>query len=260
MWTVLALALLAPVGWALLGAQPIRAWEPWADQHLPGWLSTPVEVSTQAIVVAVMVGMVLGLGRARVATRHLSTLAHEVGHGLTAALFGARIDRITLSPDGSGMAHFTFPFRRPVLRFAVAFAGYAAPGVFGVASMQVALAGRGTVWLVYMTGLLVTMLVLVVRSWWGALLAVGLGMVGWGLLTFGSGWLATVVVAALAGSLFGGGVVDALGQWQLARSSMATDAASMAAQTRLPVRFWAGVQMAFAVVLAGVGIALPFLG
>ena len=164
MWTVLALVLLAPVGWALLGAEPIRAWEPWAEQNLPGWLTAPVVVSTQAVVVALMVGVLLGLGRARVATTHLSTLAHEVGHGLTAALFGARIDRIILARDGSGMAHFSFPFGRPVLLFAVSFAGYVTPGVFGVASMQVALAGRGTVWLVYMMVLLVTMLVLVVGS------------------------------------------------------------------------------------------------
>lgn len=260
MWTALALVLLAPVGWALLGAEPIRVWQPWAEQNLPGSLTAPVVVPTQTIVVALVVGVVLGLGRARTATTHLSTLAHEVGHVLTAALFGARIDRIILAPDGSGTAHFSFPFRRPVLLFTVSFVGYLTPGVFGVASMQVALAGRATVWLVYTMVLLVTMLVLVVRSWWGALLAVGLGLVGWGLLAFGSGWLATVVVVGLAGSLLGGGVVDALGQWRLARGSKATDAASMAAQTRLPVRFWAGVQMAFAVALAGVGSALPFLG
>lgn len=255
-----ALVILAPIVWALLGAEPIPAVDPWLSEHLPGWLTTPVSVSTPALLVAMGVGVVLGVGRGRAATTHLSTLAHEFGHGLIAALFGGRIDRITLARDGSGVAHFGFPVRRPVRRFLVSFAGYLTPGVFGVVCVQVALAGLGSLWLAYLVVLLGVMLVFTVRSWWGALVAVLLGAAGWALLALGSGWLAVVVVAGLAGAMVGGGVVDAIGQWRLTRSAVATDASGMAAQTGLPARLFAGMQLACAIALAAATLALPGVG
>ena len=256
MWTVLALVLLAPIGWALLGAEPIEALAQLAPEVVHGWLLAPEVVPTRTLIVALVVGSLLGLGGARFATTHLSTLAHELGHGLTAALLGGRIDRITLARDGSGMAHYLFPTRWRLRRLAVSFAGYLAPGVFGVASVRVALAGYGPAWLSYLVVLLATMLVLTLRSWWAVLLALLLGAGAWVLLVLGSGWLATVVVAGLAGALLAGGVVDAAEQWRLARVRAATDAASMAAQTGLPARFFAGLHVGCAVALAGVGFAL----
>ncbi len=260
MWTVLALGLLSPIVWALMGADPIPALEPWMDQHVPGWLTSPVGATTGTLILAMGVGMVLGVGRGRAATTHLSTLAHEFGHGLIAALLGGRIHRITVSRDGSGLAHIAFPGRGSVRRFLVSFAGYLAPGVFGVASVQVALAGLGTAWLAYLAVLLGIMLVLTVRSWWGVLMALLLGAAGWALLALGSGWLAVVVVAGLAGAMLGGGVLDATAQWRLTRTAVTTDAGAMATQTGLPARFFAGLQLACAVALAGVGFALPFAG
>jgi hypothetical protein len=132
--------------------------------------------------------------------------------------------------------------------------------VFGVASVQVALAGLGTAWLAYLAVLLGIMLVLTVRSWWGVLMALLLGAAGWALLALGSGWLAVVVVAGLAGAMLGGGVLDATTQWRLTRTAVTTDAGAMATQTGLPARFFAGLQLACAVALAGVGFALPFAG
>lgn len=260
MWTVPGLVILAPIVWALLGAEPIPAADPWINEHVPGWLTTPVSVSTTALLVAMGGGVVLGVGRGRAATRHLSTLAHEFGHGLTAALFGGRIDRITLARDGTGMAHFGFPARRPVRRFLVSFAGYLTPGVFGVAGVQVALVGLGSLWLAYVVVLLGVMLVFTMRSWWGALVVVLLGAAGWALLAWGSGWLAVVVVAGLAGAMAGGGVVDAIGQWRMTRSAVATDASRMAAQTGLPARLFAGLQLACAIALAAATFALPGAG
>ena len=260
MWTVLALLLLTPILWALLGAESLGFPDASVSQHLPGWLTTPELVSTTTLLVALGVGVVVGVGRGRAATTHLSTLAHEFGHGLVAALLGGRIDRITLARDGSGMAHFAFPGRRPVRRFLVSFTGYLAPGVLGVACVQVALSGFGSAWLAYLVVLLGVMLVVTVRSWWGAFIALFLGAAGWALLALGSGWLAVVVVAGLGGALLGGGVVDATGQWRVTRTAVATDAASMATQTGLPARFFAGLQLVCATALAGLGLALPFLG
>lgn len=272
MWMVLAVVLLAPVVWALLGAPAIPWLGPWAGEQLPTWVATPVHVSTTTIGVAILLGALLSVGRARAATTHLSTLAHEFGHGLTAALLGGRIDRITLDRDGSGRAHFAFPGRRPVRRFLVSFAGYASPGVFGLACARAVVAGYGSAWLAYIVALLGVMLMLTVRSWWGALLAVLLGASGWGLLALTAGGqaealaggpiggLVAILVAVLAGVLLGGGVLDAMAQWRQSRVAVATDAASMAAQTGLPARLFAGVHVACAFALAGAGIAGPFLG
>jgi hypothetical protein len=259
MWTVVALLLLTPIVWALLGAESLGVLDASTSQHLPGWLITPELVSTTTLMVALGAGVVVGVGRGRVAATHLSTLAHEFGHGLVAALLGGRINRITLARDGSGMAHFAFPGRRPVRRFLVSFTGYLAPGVFGLACVRVALAGLGAAWLAYLVLLLGVMLVITVRSWWGAFVALLLGAAGWALLALGTGWLAVVVVAGLAGAMLGGGVVDAAGQWRLTRAAVTTDAASMATQTGLPARFFAGLQLVCAIALAGVGLALPWV-
>lgn len=263
MWTVLAVVLLAPVVWALLGTPPIQWLGPWVGEHAPAWLATPAPASLTVVVVTMAVGVLLGVGRAAAVTTHLSTLAHEFGHGLTAALLGGRIDRITLDRDGSGTARFAFPGRRPVRRFLVSFAGYVSPGVFGVASALVALAGYAAAWLAYVVVLLGVMLVLTVRSWWGAVVAVLLGATGWGLLALVAGGessvLATVLVALLSGVLLSGGVRDAVGQWRQSRAMLTTDAASMAAQTGLPTRLFAGLHVACAVTLAGAGFAGPFL-
>jgi hypothetical protein len=215
---------------------------------------------TTTLMVAIGAGVLLGVGRGRATTTHLSTLAHEFGHALIAALLGGRIDRITLARDGSGVAHFAFPDARPVRRFLVSFAGYLAPGVFGVACAQVAVAGLGSAWLAYLMVLLGVMLVLTVRSWWGALVAVLLGAAGWAVLALGSGWLAVLVVAGLAGAMVGGGVLDASGQWRLTRSAVATDASSMSAQTGLPARLFAGIQLVCAIALAAAAVALPVVG
>jgi hypothetical protein len=104
------------------------------------------------------------------------------------------------------------------------------------------------------------MLVLTVRSWWGALVAVLIGAAGWAVLALGSGWVAVLVVVGLAGAMVSGGVVDASRQWRLARSAVATDAASMSVQTRLPAWLFAGVQLACAIALAAATLALPAVG
>jgi hypothetical protein len=122
------------------------------------------------------------------------------------------------------------------------------------------MAGHGPGWLAYLVVLLGTMLVLTLRSWWAVLLTILLGAGAWALLALGSAWLATLVVSGLGGALLGGGVIDASEQWRLVRVRGATDAASMAIQTGLPVRFFAGLHVVCAVALAGVGFALPFLG
>ena len=58
----------------------------------------------------------------------LSTLAHELGHGIAAAVFGGRFESLVINVDGSGMARFAGAFGR-VATAAIAAAGLMGPAV-----------------------------------------------------------------------------------------------------------------------------------
>jgi hypothetical protein len=257
-WFVLALIVMAPLVWGLAGSPMVPAVADLGGAEL-GRLLVPSAVGQGLLVVGLLVGLVLGGGRARVATTHLSTVAHEFGHGLTAALLGGRIDRIGLHRDGSGVAHTSLPGGRPVRGFAVSAAGYVAPGILALASIRVAAAGLGGAWLAYLVGVLAVMVLLAVRSWWGLLLTVGLAAVGWTVLALAPAEAVGVVVAVLAGALAGGGVVDAISQWRGRRGGQDSDARNMARQTGLPVGLFAGMHVLAAGVLAAATSAVLLL-
>lgn len=255
MWSLLALVVLVPIVWALAGAPAAPALISWADDVLPAPVSAG-SATTGALMTALLVGALLGMGRAKVATTHLSTVSHEFGHGLAAAALGGRIDRLRMHRDGSGLAQATLPGRRPVSRFVVSAVGYLAPGVLALASVRATLAGAAALWMAYLVAVLTLMLVLAIRSWWGALLAVVLGGLGWALVALAPGAAVVLAVAGLAGVLAGGGLVDTVVQWR-GRFSGPSDAAGMARQTGLPVGLFAGLHVLAALALAVVTVALP---
>jgi hypothetical protein len=256
-WFVLAVVLVAPIVWGLAGAPLPPAIADLSDL-IPGVLAQSA-VDERTLLAGLLVGTVLGVGRARTATTHLSTVAHEFGHGLTAALLGGRIERIGLHRDGSGVAHTRLPAGRPVRGFMVSAAGYVAPGLLGLASIRVAYEGLAAAWLAYLVAVTVVMLALTVRSWWGVALSIGLAAAGWAVLWLAPGAVAGVVVAALAGALAGGGVVDAISQWRGRRRVRVSDARHMSAQTGLPTGLFAGGHVVVAVGLAVATLAVPLV-
>ncbi|MGA7689770.1 MAG: M50 family metallopeptidase [Jiangellales bacterium] len=256
MWLLLSLLVLAPVGWALIGAPAAPHVSAWVDATMP-MLASPDAVSTPALLAALIAGIVLGAGRARVATTHVSTVVHEFGHGLAAAALGGRVSRLKMRRDGSGAAHTRLPGTSPVRRFVVAASGYPAPGIVALASVQAVLAGVAALWLAFLVAVLAVMLVLAIRSWWGALLAVALGGVGGAVVALAPATAVVLTVAGLAGLLAGGGVVDAVAQWRARRGGPASDAASMAEQTGLQAGLFAGLHLLLATALAAATLALP---
>ena len=180
-----------------------------------------------------------------------------MGHALTGALLGGTIDRIRMHPDGSGTAHFEYSAPGRGRRLAVSFSGYVAPGLVGVASVQAALAGYGTSWTAYVVALVGIMLLLTLRTWWAALVALVFGATGWALIGWGTNWAVTIAVAGMAGSLLGSGIRSSLVQWRHCRWNADCDAGHMAAYTGWPVRVFAGTHVIAAVGLAVIGIALP---
>ena len=243
MWFLLSLVLLAPVGWVLAGA--------------PGLDGVPAPaVGTGPLVAALLVGVVFGVGRARPASTHLSTVAHEFGHGLAAALLGGRVTRIRLAFDGSGAAYTAFPTQARLRQLIVAGAGYVTPGLLAVASVQAVVAGVAAAWVAYLVLVVAVMLVLVVRSWWGLLVAVLLAAAGVGLVLLATGVVTALVVSALAGALAGGGLVDAIAQWRGRGRLPRSDARSMARLSRLPVGLFAGLHVLLASALGVATVAL----
>ncbi len=256
MWFVVAVLLLTPVVWALAGAPAVPGLDAWVTQQVPD-LAAAATVPAGALVGAALVGTLLGAGRARVTTVHVSTLAHELGHGLTAALLGGRIDRIRTHRDGSGVTHTAMPAHRPVRQLVVSAAGYLTPGVLALASMRAAAAGVAALWVAYLVAVIAVMLVLAIRSWWGLLVSLGLGGAGWALVALAPDLVVVSLVAGLAGLLAGGGTVDAWQQWRTRGTRSNSDAHTMAVRTRLPVGLFAGTHLAMAVGLAGATLTAP---
>jgi Peptidase M50B-like len=248
---LLAWAVLVPLGWAVAGA-PALPDPGWPTDSLDGvwsYAGARVPVASAWLIGAGLLGAVAAVGRSRAAT-HVSTVAHEFGHSLVAALFGARVTGIRLHLDGSGTAHYRMSGSRPLMRGLVALAGYLAPGILAIACARAAAAGAGPVWLAFLSLVVAVMLPLAIRSWWGVALALGLVGAGVAVLGFAPPAAATVVVAALAGVLAGGGVLDARSQWRSRRARNGSDAASLAEQSGLPVGLFAGLHVTAAAGLA----------
>lgn len=105
------------------------------------------------------------------------TWTHEMGHGLTAMLLGGTFHKLTLAPDGSGLAFFSGI--GPMRHVAVASMGYLGASIFG--GILLALRGeKKPQWL-----LLAIAASLVVSLFWVR------GLFGW------------VLVPVLAGLFFG---------------------------------------------------------
>lgn len=260
MWFAIAWLTLLPLAWALAGAPPIAGHDPLIWAVLPGQLGEQAAAGWLALLAAAMVGVLLALGPTSRIAVHCGTVVHEVGHALTAAALGGVVRRITMSADGSGMATTGLPGRAWVRGSLVTMAGYLAPGIVGLASLQMALAGLGLAWLGFLAVLALVMLVLSMRSWWAALVALASATAAWLVVRHGSGELATLVAAALGGLLLARGVADAANQYRLTRRGAArTDATSLARETGLPAGFYAAVHQVAAVAMAlgGVWLLLP---
>ena len=127
----------------------------------------------------------------------LSTVVHELGHGLTALMLGGDLHRLVIWSDGSGQAEYSGAFGR------LGFAATAAGGLLGppIGALAMFLASRGARAARYaLTALLLLLLValvLWVRNVFGVAFVASLcGLLG--LLLWKGGRLAQLVTAFLA--------------------------------------------------------------
>ena len=172
----------------------------------------------------------------------LSTLAHELGHGLTALLVGGSFDGFVLWSDASGMAQYSGAFGRTA-RAAVSAGGLLGPAVFAALLF---LAGRNGYWsrclLIALGAGLLLAEVLVVRNLFGWIFvgAVAVTLLAIGFKASGAAVQFTAVFLAtqLSLSVFSRGDYLFTSTARTAQGSAPSDVAQISEALIAPYWFW----------------------
>jgi hypothetical protein len=187
----------------------------------------------------------------------LSTLVHELGHGLTAVLLGGDLHRLAIWSDGSGQAEYSGAFGR--LSFAATAAGGLLGPPIGALAMFLASrsprAARGAL-LAFLLLLVVTLL-LWVRNLFGLAFVASLcGLLG--LLLWKGGRLAQLVTAFLAMqltlSVFSRSDYLFTSHAETAAGTAPSDTAQIAEALFLPFWFWGGLIAALSLAILVLGL------
>ncbi|MGA4669539.1 M50 family metallopeptidase [Propionibacteriaceae bacterium Y1923] len=187
--------------------------------------------------------------------RMLATIVHEAGHAVAATLTGRRLTGIKLHSDTSGL---TVSKGRPTGPGMVAtlLAGYLAPGVVGLAA-AVALAAGYSVGLLWAWAVLLAVMLLFIRNFYGLLVMLvvlaGIAAASWYLEPVHQSWLAYLLTWLLLLSAPRPTI-------ELARRpSRTSDAGQLARITKVPASAWTMVFLlgTLACLVLGVGVLVP---
>ncbi len=188
----------------------------------------------------------------------LSTLAHEMGHGLTAFLLGGTFERFSMWQDGSGVAVWSGEVGR-LGRAVIAAGGLVGPAVAAAIGFAAGRTVRGArICLFCIVGILAIAELLVVRGFFGwffvAIVGVGCLLVA----AKGSGEVMQLVLVFLAVqlalSVFSRGEYLFTPLAETATGTMLSDVGHIAAALWLPYWFWGGVCGAISVVVLVYGV------
>ncbi len=172
----------------------------------------------------------------------LSTLAHEMGHGISAVLLGGSFEQFQMWPDGSGKAELRV--RDSALAQAlVAAGGLVGPAVAAAIGFALGRTERGARVALYALAVLLALaLLLVVRNIFGVVFVV-IGLAGCSFAAWkASGEIAQLLLVFLAVqlalSVFSRGDYLFAESAQTADGLMPSDVGQMAAALWLPYWFW----------------------
>jgi hypothetical protein len=175
----------------------------------------------------------------------LSTLAHELGHGITALLVGGRFESLKMWADGSGLA--SFAVAESGLRLAVVAAGgLVGPAVVAAVFFLTGRSPRASRACLAASGaFLLLALIMVVRSLFGFFFVTIVIATCWLVASAGRPWLAQLTVVffgvQLALSVFSRADYLFTPVAQTERGPMPSDTAQIADALFLPYWFWGGV-------------------
>jgi hypothetical protein len=188
----------------------------------------------------------------------LSTLAHELGHGVTALLVGGRFERFEMWSDGSGMAMWGGSGGR-LQSALVAAGGLVGPALVAALAFACGRTARGARRaLLAASFFLALALVLVVRNTFGVVFV--LAVFGLCLLVGlkASDEIAQLILVflalQLALSVFSRGDYLFTPIARTAQGEMPSDVGQIAAALLLPYWFWGGLCGLFSVAVLGFGL------
>jgi hypothetical protein len=177
-------------------------------------------------------------------TEYMVTLAHETGHGLVAALTGQEVSAVHLRSDRSGTVEWMGKVRGPA-GIAVGAAGYTGPTLFGLGAAAL-LAADHPVGLLWVIVILLCLVVIHVRTWFGFLIIpVAVGTI------LCISWLLPVQVQSafahlVAWFLLFGAARDVLQLWSRSPDQIG-DINKLTRLTGLPGALWIGIFSAVSV-------------
>lgn len=194
----------------------------------------------------------------------LSTLVHELGHGIAAMLVGGSFDRFEMYADGSGVAYSRGAFGRFSRAF-ISAGGLVGPALIGGVGFVVGRSTRGArVGLAVFGVVLLVALILVVRSVFGVAFVAATVVLCLGIALRAPAWVSQVAVVfiavQLALSVFSRG--DYLfTQWaETGSGRMPSDVQQMSEALFLPYWFWGAACGLISVVVLLVGLRVFFGG
>ena len=187
----------------------------------------------------------------------LSTLAHELGHGLGALLLGGRLQALLLWPDGSGLAAYSGRFS------SLQLATIAATGLLGppLAAFVLLLAGRSSRAAHAALAVFALLLAACVLLWAGSLFTVLvclalvalLGLLAWRASPALSQVVCVFLAVQLALASFSRSDYLFTAQAHTAQGVMPSDVAQIAAALWLPYWFWGGLIALLSLALLALG-------
>ncbi|MGF1511161.1 MAG: M50 family metallopeptidase [Myxococcota bacterium] len=186
----------------------------------------------------------------------LATFVHEMGHGLTAMLFGGTFDHLAIFSDGSGVAvhHGRYGL---LAQAAIPAGGLMGPSLLGGALLAASRADHIARWLLLACALVIwASVLLLVRSTFGVVSMTAWALVLTAVVRFAPTWCAfvlQVVAVQMALSVFQdldymfspGASVDGIPRL--------SDSAAMAQVLILPYWVWGGVTALLSLAAVGIG-------
>lgn len=172
----------------------------------------------------------------------LSTLAHELGHGLTAIVFGAEFESFKIFDDGSGVAMWRGSVGN-VGRAAIFAGGLIGPAVVaGILFIAARRPKSAKLMLWFFSAALTLLLVLVVRNGFGILFVSAVALVTAIVATKASEaicqWYCSFIGCQLGLSVFSRGDYLFTPVAQTSMGPMPSDVAQMSQALFLPYWFW----------------------
>ncbi len=192
----------------------------------------------------------------------LSTLVHELGHGVAAIMMGGEFDRFEMFADGSGVAYSRGAFGRFAKAF-ISAGGLVGPALIGGIGFIVGRTPKGARIALAIFGVVLALaVVLVVRNWFGVAFVGATAAICLAIAVKGKPWVSQVAVVFLAVqlalSVFSRGDYLFTQYANTANGQMPSDVQQMSDALFLPYWFWGGLCGLISVAVLLVGLRVFF--